>query len=437
MRVFNLIWAGQAVSIIGTAFTVFGIGVWVFERTDSPTAFATLVMAGSLPGVLVLPFAGVLTDRWDRRRVMLLSDLGTAVGPLVALALHSAGALRVWQVYVLVACSAVFQAFQWPAFSSLVPQLVGKELLSKANSRVSLAEGGGLLFGPLLGGALYAVSGLDALLLVDFASFCLAVAATLWSYRLLPALPPGDSGAARLPLRVEMTEGWRFIRPRPALLALLVFFACYNLLMELALVLVAPLVLSAHSSSTLGLVNAAAALGLIIVSGVMSVVRQPRRLVRTLLLVAALHSVLLLVIGAGRGDLWLLAAGTFAVSGAYAVTNATTTTLWQRKTPAAVQGRVAAVRRMVAWSAYPMAHALAGPVAVQVGEPLADAAGWGGTEGGRGPGIAMVFLLSGLLLAAVVTATSVPRTVRRLERELPDADEPKPEARPRPAATAS
>lgn len=140
MRVFNLIWAGQATSLVGSAMTTFGIGVWIFTTTQSPTAFATLLLAGSLPGLLTLPFAGVLTDRWDRRRVMLLSDLGTVIGPLVLLALNSTGLLQNWHLYVMVALASVFKAFQWPAFSSLVSQLVPKDQLSKANSRVGLAE---------------------------------------------------------------------------------------------------------------------------------------------------------------------------------------------------------------------------------------------------------------------------------------------------------
>ncbi|MFC7219626.1 MFS transporter [Streptomyces polyrhachis] len=433
MRVFNLIWSGQAASLIGTAMTTFGIGVWVFTRTGSPTAFATLILAGSLPGLLTLPFAGVLVDRWDRRLVMLLSDTAAAVVPLTVLTLNSAGMLRLWHVYVLVAVGSVFKAFQFPAFSALVPQLVSKDDLGRANSRESVAEAGGMVFGDLLGGALYGVLGLNGLLLIDLGTFCVALSTTLHSYRLRPAIPPvraKDAPPRRM--RADMAEGWRFIRQRSGLLGLLVFFAFYNLMMEVALVLLAPLVLSSNPPSTLGAVNAAGAVGMIVVSGVMSFTRQPRRLVRAVLAVAVLHGVLLLVMGVGHAAPLLLAVGMFGVLGGYAVTNSATTTLWQRKTPTGLQGRVFSVRRLLAWSADPVAFALAGPVAAYVGTPLADAGGplpdtvvrltGTGTSGG----IAMVFLLSGVLLTGVVAATCLLRSVRRLERELPDADEPEP-----------
>ncbi|WP_052489136.1 MFS transporter [Streptomyces sp. 150FB] len=424
MRVFNLIWAGQGVSLIGTGMTTFGIGVWVFARTGSPTAFALLIMAGSLPGLLTLPFAGALVDRWDRRRVMLLSDLGTAVAPLAVVALNAAGALRLWHLYALVVIGSVFKAFQWPAFSSLVPQIVAKDDLGRANGRVGLAEAAASVFGELLGGGLYGVAGLNALLLADLGSFVLAVGTTLFSYRLLPAIPPARTAEAdRGPLVTEMTEGWRFIRRRPGLFGLLLFFAANNLLMETALVLVSPLVLSGHAPSALGVVNAIGAVGMVVVSGVISLTRPPRRLVRAILTVATLHGCLLVVMGASHGALWLLSAGLFGILGGYAVTNAVTATLWQRKTPVEVQGRVFAVRRMIAWSADPVAFGIAGPVAQFVGAPLVTAtAAHHITGSGAGAGTAMVFLIAGPLLLAVVAVTWLRPRVRRMEHELPDVD---------------
>jgi DHA3 family macrolide efflux protein-like MFS transporter len=431
VRAFNLIWAGQATSLIGSAMTTFGIGVWVFAHTGSPTAFATLILAGSLPGLLTLPFAGVIVDRFDRRRVMVLSDLGTALGPVVLLTLNATGSLELWHLYVTVAISSIFKAFQWPAFASLVPQLVSKDQLSKANGRVGMAEAVGLVFGDLLGGALYGVLGLNGLLMVDLSTFVLALGSMLLSYRLVPAMPPvrapGTTGRPRVS---EMVEGWTFIRQRPGLLGLLIFFAGYNLMMEMALVLLSPLVLSSHPPSALGVINAVGAVGMIAVSGIMSFTRAPKHLVRTILAVAVLHSFLLLAIGASHGTPWVIGACMFGILGGYAVTNAVTPTLWQRKTPAAVQGRVFSIRRLLAWSADPIAFAVAGPLTEQVGTPLANGSlseSAGRLTGtGTAGGIAMVFLLSGVLLLGVVAATCVPRAVRRMEQDLPDADEEEP-----------
>lgn len=106
----------------------------------------------------------------------------------------------------------------------------------------------------------------------------------------------------------------------------------------------------------------------------------------------------------------------FGILGGYAVTNAATSTLWQLKTPQDKQGRVFAIRRMVAWSAEPLAYGLAGPVAQLFGTPIAQNLGLG-----QGGGIAVVFLLAGPALLLVITATYLRPRVRHVERELPDA----------------
>ncbi|MGA6161233.1 MFS transporter [Amycolatopsis magusensis] len=416
MRVFNLIWAGQGVSLIGSAMTTFGIGVWVFLDTGSPTYFATLILAASLPALLVLPVAGALVDRWDRRRVMLLSDTGAALAPAGVVLLHTTGTLQLWHIYVLVGLGAIFKAFQWPAFSALVPQLVAKDDLGKANGRVSLIEAAGQVFGALLGGGLYALVGLRGLLVIDLLTLAAALGTLLYSFRWLPTEPrhPGTDHTTTSH-RDELLEGWRFIRRRPGLLGLLLFFAANNLVMEMAIVLVPPLVLSTHTPADLGIVNAIGWTGMTIVSLLISTTRGPQRLIRAILTVATCHAVLVLAMGLEQ-SVWMLAAGMFGILGGYAVTNAATSTLWQLKTPQDKQGRVFAIRRMVAWSAEPLAYGLAGPVAQLFGTPIAQHLGLG-----QGGGIAVVFLLAGPALLLVITATYLRPRVRLVERELPDA----------------
>src|SRR5258707_9312350 len=85
-RVFTIVWGGQLVSLVGSGLTSFVLGLWVLQRTQSVTQFALILVSGTLPRIFLSPLAGVLVDRWDRRWVMLLSDVaagvcGLAVGP--------------------------------------------------------------------------------------------------------------------------------------------------------------------------------------------------------------------------------------------------------------------------------------------------------------------------------------------------------------------
>ena len=82
-RTFIVVWAGQLVSLVGSALTGFALAVWVFQETGSATRLALVLLSTILPGIVLGPLAGALVDRWDRRWAMILSDSGAAVGTLI------------------------------------------------------------------------------------------------------------------------------------------------------------------------------------------------------------------------------------------------------------------------------------------------------------------------------------------------------------------
>ncbi|MFG1953510.1 hypothetical protein [Micromonospora sp. NPDC048830] len=173
------------------------------------------------------------------------------------------------------------------------------------------------------------------------------------------------------------------------------------------------------------MVDAVGWTGMVLVGGLISLTREPRDRIRAITLVAGVHAVLVLAMGM-QHTVWTVGAAMAGILGGYAVTNAVTATIWQLKTPSELQGRVFAVRRMMAWSAEPVAYGLAGPVVALVGAPLSAEGGalHGVTGAGAGADIAAVFLLLGPALLAVVAATLLRPSVRRLERVLPDAPSP-------------
>jgi len=436
MRVFNLIWIGQITSLTGSAVTTFGLGVWVYQATGSATYYGTLVLLASLPGLLVLPLAGTLVDRWDRRRALLFSAAGAAVLPLAVAALSYAQALRLWHVYLLVTVAAVFTAFQWPALSALVPEVVPQDRLGKANARLGFADAAGRIVGAALGGGLYVAAGLGGLLILDIASFAVAVVTLAIAGRLLRGdatvtAPAPVTAARRSSLRQEIPKGWAFLRQRPGLLGLQLFFAKANLAMEFAIVLIPPLVLSRSTPGALGMIEAIGWSGMLLGGAYLSVGRQPRRRVATILAITAVQGALVIMAGAGAQN-WVIATAMFGILLGYSVVGAAAATLWQLKTPRELQGRVFALRRMIAWSTEPIAYGLAGPLVETVFTPLVGAGGpLAGTVGritgsGQGAGISLAFMVMGAIVLTVTAATCLRTPVRRLEQDLPDAPRAEP-----------
>jgi MFS family permease len=112
---FVAIWAGQLISLLGSALTAFALAVFLYRRTGDITDLAVIAAAAYIPQIVVAPYGGVLADRLDRRRLMLAGDAGAAAATAALLWLSSRGALDTWTAAALVAAGASCQALQWPA----------------------------------------------------------------------------------------------------------------------------------------------------------------------------------------------------------------------------------------------------------------------------------------------------------------------------------
>jgi len=175
-RDFGLLWTGGLVSETGDWLLLVGLPVWVLELTGSSLVTATVFLVGLLPGLVVGPLAGVLVDRWDRRRTLVAVSVAQAVFLLPLLAVDGRGDL--WIVYLVMAVEASLGQLNDPARNALVPALVAREELVAANGLIGLNRNLARLAGGPLGGVLVEVAGLPGLVVGDAVSF-LAGAALL------------------------------------------------------------------------------------------------------------------------------------------------------------------------------------------------------------------------------------------------------------------
>jgi MFS family permease len=214
-RDFALLWAGGLVSETGDWFLLVGLPVWVLQVTGSSLVTATVFLVGLLPSLVVGPLAGVLVDRWDRRRTLVAVSLAEAAFLLPLLTVDGRGDL--WVVYLVMAVEASLGQLNDPARNALVPALVGRDDLVGANALVGLTANLARLAGSPLGGVLVELSGLPGLVIGDAVSF-LAGAALLSLVR-APAPEPVPA-AVHNPLRAmvgEWLDGLRVVVRDPGL----------------------------------------------------------------------------------------------------------------------------------------------------------------------------------------------------------------------------
>jgi MFS family permease len=428
MVAFIVVWIGQIISILASSMTQFALSIWAFEKTGSATALGLVQVFFITPFLLISPIAGVMVDRYNRKVMMMLSDLGTGIGTIFIFAMSAAGQLEVWHLYVASLIGGLFSAFQWPAYSASITLMVPKAQLGRANGLMSLMEAGPSVIAPLLAGALIGIIGLNGILTIDIVTFIVAIGALLLVF--VPQPPrteegrQGEGGIVK-----EAAYGFRYIFDRPSLLGLqLVFFFC-NLFSGIFFTLVAPMILSrtANDSLAFGTVQTVGAIGGVLGGILMSVWGGFKRRVWGVLGGWAWTAVFgQILFGLGQSvPVWAVASFLgFAVS---ALINGSNQAIWQAKVAPDVQGRVFSARRLIAWFTNPITPLIAGPLADVVMEPAmrnpnsAMAQTFGGLVGvGPGAGMSLIIIASGIGILIVIGIASLSRVIRDAESILPD-----------------
>lgn len=429
MVAFVVVWLGQVISILASSMSHFGLSIWMYQQTESATAMGLMHVFFIAPFLLMSPLAGVWVDRYNRKWMMMISDLTAVVATAGVLLLYSSGRLEFWHLYIAAMLNGVGNTLQWPAYSAAITTMVPKEQYGRANGLMSLMEAGPGVVAPLLAGAMLPLVGMLGLLVLDVVTFFVAIGALMIVHVPQPVrTAAGQQGRGNL--LHEAAYGFRYIFQRPSLLGLQLGFFLVNLVVSSGHWLLAPMVLARTASDSvgLGMVQSAGALGAVAGGIIMSAWGGFRRRVNGVFLGWMLVSAGLAAVGIGRGvSAWLPAV--FLGAMAAPLGNTSNQALWQAKVAPDVQGRVFSARRLIAWFATPISPIIGGALADYVLEPamrsesgLAAALGWlVGTGPGAGMGLWMVFAgLLGVLVA--IGATFVP-AVRNVETLLPDHEQ--------------
>jgi len=180
LRDFRLLWSGMCVSLLGDGVFIVAMAWQIYELSNTPTALAVVGIAMTVPTIAFLLVGGVVSDRFDRRRVMLAADLarGLAVAAIAVLSLT--GALELWHMIALVAVFGAATAFFGPAFDAIVPDVLPAGLLAQANSLDQFVRPIALrLAGPAIGGVLIDGVGVGWAFALNAATFLVSAAALL------------------------------------------------------------------------------------------------------------------------------------------------------------------------------------------------------------------------------------------------------------------
>lgn len=412
MEAFNrflLLWAGEFVSSIGGGLTSFGLGVYVFEQTQSAANMALVTLLAFLPTLILSVPAGVLADRYDRRLLMMLGDGCSAVGILFILFCMLRGEASLTEICIGVTISAVFSSLLEPSYRATVTDLLDEEEYSRASGMVSIAGSARYLISPILAGLLLTVSDIRLLLILDIGTFFLTVICT---------------GVVRKGLTAKATEeketfikalqmGWQAVTEKKGVFLLILLSAVMTCFMGAFQILAEPLILDFNNSATLGIGETVCASGMLVSSlflGAKGIKKDYLKILSASLTIAGIAMILFGL----KENIYLICVAGFLFFAMLPFANNCLDFLVRTNIADELQGRAWGFIGFLSQIGYVVAYGLAGVLADGIGEQF---------QVGVGRGAAVVIMASGVLLSVMALAIYPIKAVRGLENGMEKASE--------------
>ncbi|MBI9051924.1 MAG: MFS transporter [Anaerolineaceae bacterium] len=429
LRVFSTIWIGQLVTRLGSAMTRFALMIWAYDQTGNATTLAMLGFYSCISFIVVAPFSGVLVDRWDRRKVMMVSDFGAGIMTIVMLIFLHTGSLQIWHLYLAESLSGFFESFQSPAYSASVSLLVPENQLTRANGLNSLANYVSSALSPIFAGLILSISGLTQILVIDICTMLLA----LCTLAIIRIPKPECKPTNRIGINQIFKEsrfGLWYIFHRPGLAGIMIIHFFINLFGTITyFAILSPMILARTGGDTMALSTVQTSMGIAGILGALliSIWGGSGHRIRIYLLsttISFFFADMLFAIGQSL-SVWILA-GVIATISIPFITSPYYA-LWQQKIPAEIQGRVFSVRNMFQIASQPIGFVAGGLLADFIFEPAMIAPGkmamWLGPliGTGAGAGMAAMFLGSALLGTLTGLAGFLFPAIRNMEKDIPNA----------------
>ena len=417
LKPYLLLWSTQALSALGSGMTSYALVLWLYLRSGSALETALLSVCSYAPYVVMSIFAGALSDRWNKKRTMLVCDLLAAVSTVAVFFLIKAHALSAWHLYVLNALNGLMNTIQQPAGEIAATLLIPKDAYQKTSGLRSFSQSLNSILTPVLATALFAFAGIDAVIAVDLATFALAFLTLLLFIRIPERDVPRREQESLLR---SARSGLRWLRENPLILTLILYLACINLVASVYDAALPAMLLSKQNGgeTVLGAVNTCVGLATLAGSVLVTLLPAPKNRVKviSLSLLFSMSSENFLLAFGKTPLVWCVGAvlGWIFIP----LMNANMDVIFRSSIPLAMQGRVYSCRNTLQFFTIPIGFLLGGVLVDKVFEPLmavqpADGL-WASLFGEqKGAGAAMLFFILGI--AGVLVCLVFNRRLRKYQ----------------------
>ena len=407
LKDFHILWSTQSLSQLGSAITEFALTLWIYDKTGSALSTAALTICTYAPYVIMSIFAGAITDKFDKKKTMLICDLLAAITTVIVFVLYKTDTLTMWHLYIINAVSGLMNTVQQPASEVTYTLIVPKEHYQKTGGFQQLSRSLISIGNPIIAAALYGLAGLDAVIAVDLITFAVAFAALLFFIR----LPEIEDNAGKSDNVLTLAkEGLSFLKKTPLILTVILFMSGVNLTASAFDAVLPALVIPRAGNSIFGIVTACSGVAMVIGSFLPMVLPKPKDRVRviylTMLFALGTENFLL----AFSRSPWLWCVGQIVGWLFVPLMAANQNVIMRNVIPVELQGRVYACRNTLQFFTIPIGLFLGGFFVDKICEPFMelrkDSAFWTALFGsGKGSGAALMMFILGVT-GTVICITS-------------------------------
>ena len=365
MKNFLLLWLTQTVSGLGSAMTAYGLVIWSYTQEGSALRTALLMVCSYAPYVIFSIFAGALSDRWNKKKTMLVCDALAALSTLGVLLLLNTGSLRIWHLYIVNCLSGLMNTVQQPASEVATTLLLPKRFYQKVGGLRYLSNALNSILPPVLTVAVMGFWGIGGVIAVDLVSFAIA-----FGILLLIPIPAGSTGAGERSVLKSAAEGIRWLRKNPGIFHLMLFLAGINLVASMYNAAYPPLMLSKSNETVMSTVKSVTGITMLAGSILASFLKPPKSRIRAIwfcLMLSMCTENFCLAFGRSP---WVWCLGTVLGWIALPWMSANLDAVNRSNIPVEIQGRVFAARNSFQFFTIPLGYFLGGLLVDRVFEPM-------------------------------------------------------------------
>ena len=369
MRIFLLLWITQSFSGLGSAMTSYALVIWSYSYGGSALMTALLMVSSYAPYVVFSIFAGTLSDRWDKKKTMLVCDSVAAVATGITLILLQNDLLRIWHLYLINAVNGLMNTVQQPASEVAVTRVLPKKYYQRVGGLRYFSNSLNSILTPIIATAMLGIAGVKTVLYFDLFTFASAFLMLAFVIR----IPEEKQDKKREEsLMTAAKQGIMFLKKERGIFDLILFLAAINLVASIYDAAFPVMLLSREggSETVLGIVNAVIGVTTLVGSIIAFFVRKPKSRVRVIcncLLFSMSFENFLLAFG--RTPLiWCI--GGFLGWIMIPLMNTNLEAILRLKIPAGMQGRVYSVRNALQFFTIPVGYFLGGLLVDMVFEPM-------------------------------------------------------------------